>query len=132
MIEILYLYEDWGLLALRVALGLLFVSMGWKEIKGSREKDDHVTAGGTGYGEKVKGGVTCIGGLMIIFGLLTQIGAMLVFIRQGIELIKKRTQESKQEELVKVLVLAAALVLIFSGGGSVSLEKFFYLRLLYM
>lgn len=127
MIQPLLVFSDWGILILRVALGLILVAHGWPKIK-------NLKGTAAWMGQTFKPGIfwaaivaitEFIGGLCLIFGFLTQVVAFFVAIEFLVIIFKVK----KGKPLVDgfefdLLVLASALILLTLGSGGFGLDSY--------
>ncbi len=126
---------DWGILALRLALGLVFVGHGAQKAFGAFGgpgldgaagfmaslglKPAKFWAAVAAYGE-------LLGGLSVIFGLLTPLGALFIVASMAVAIAKVHgpkgfwIQNGGYE--YNLVLLAAALALAATGAGSLSLD----------
>jgi putative oxidoreductase len=126
--------SEWGLLALRVAVGAIFIVHGWPKITGARGM-----AAALGGGEAqpamvgivtVQGIVEAGGGVLLILGVLTQlVAAAFMIIMVGAIYFKSTqwktgfmSQQTTGWEFDLVL-LAASLLLFFTGPGSIAIQR---------
>jgi putative oxidoreductase len=125
--------SEWGLLALRIAVGVVFIVHGWPKITGARGM-----AAMMGGGEArpvlvgiftVQGIVEAGGGILLILGVLTQLVAVaFMVIMIGAIVLKIRqwktgfmAQQTTGWEFDFVL-LAANLLLFFTGPGELAIQ----------
>jgi putative oxidoreductase len=125
--------SEWGLLALRIAVGVVFIVHGWPKITGARGM-----AAALGGGEAkpalvgmltVQGLVEVGGGVLLILGVLTQavvvafgiimIGA--IFLKMTRWKTGFMAQQTTGWEFDLVL-LAASILLFFTGPGSIAIQ----------
>lgn len=128
MIQSLLSYPDVGLIVLRIVLGTILVVHGWPKIRDLRGNADDFDM------MKYKPGVlwgTLVallefgGGLMLVFGLFTQIIALFVVLQfVFIILHMKRTDGFVDGYEFELLIAAAACALAFMGGGIWGLDGF--------
>ncbi len=126
---------DWGILALRLVLGLVFVGHGAQKAFGAFGgpgldgaagfmaslglKPAKFWAAVAAYGE-------LLGGLSVIFGLLTPLGALFIVASMAVAIAKVHgpkgfwIQNGGYE--YNLVLLAAALALAATGAGSLSLD----------
>lgn len=125
---------EWGLLALRIAVGVVFIVHGWPKITGARGM-----AAAMGGGEArpvmvgvftIQGIVEAVGGVLLILGVLTQVVALAFAIIMIGAIVLKITQwktgfMSQQTTGWEFdLVLLAANVLLFlSGPGELAIQS---------
>ncbi|MFH1161766.1 MAG: DoxX family protein [Candidatus Jorgensenbacteria bacterium] len=127
MIQPLFVFYDWGLLALRVILGVILVVHGFPKLKNLKVAGGGFAAMGFRPGvfwAVVVGVVEFVGGLMLIAGFLTQLVALLVFLQFLVVIFKvKRGKGFTGEYEFDLLIAAAALLLMTTGGGFWSIEQ---------
>lgn len=131
MIHFLLIFSDWALVALRIILGLVLLTYGWSRIKKTKKdkvisqkinfRDNHLVEIGKAF-------LNCGAGMFILFGFLTQIMALLIFIEFLINLITtfittKSLNINKEKNQLKLLILASASILITMGGGLFSINS---------
>jgi putative oxidoreductase len=124
---------EWGFLALRVAVGIIFIVHGVPKIRGARGM---AAAMGGGQAKPamvamvtVQGLVETVGGALLILGVLTQlvaiafmvimIGAIYLKISQWKTGFMSQQTTGWEFDLV---LLAAALLLFFTGPGELALQ----------
>jgi putative oxidoreductase len=125
--------SEWGFLALRIAVGIIFIVHGWPKITGGRGM---AAAMGGGQARPVLVGVFTAqglvevgGGVLMILGVLTQLVAAAFSIIMIGAIVLKNTQwktgfmaqQTTGWEFDFVL-LAANLLLFFTGPGSLALQ----------
>jgi putative oxidoreductase len=125
--------SEWGLLALRIGVGVIFIVHGWPKITGARGM-----AAMMGGGEAkpvlvgvftIQGVVEAGGGVLLILGVLTQLVVLaFAIIMIGaifLKVTKWKTgfmaQQTTGWELDFVL-LAASLLLFFTGPGEIAIQ----------
>ena len=127
-------YAEWGLLALRVAVGVIFIVHGWPKITGGRGM---AAAMGGGEAKPVLVGVFTIqgvvevgGGVLMILGVLTQLVAiafiviMIGAIYLKITMFKTGFYAQQATGWEFDLVLLAANVLLFLvGPGEIAIQS---------
>lgn len=126
MIQPLFVFSDWGLLILRVALGVIMVAHGWPKLKNLK---------GTAAGFKAMGFkppkfwgtvaaiVEFFGGLALILGLFTQFFAFLIAIQFIVAILKVKGKMGFVNGYeFDLLILAAAFALMILGAGAISLD----------
>jgi putative oxidoreductase len=126
--------SEWGLLALRIAVGVIFIVHGWPKITGARGM-----AAMLGGGEAkpvlvgtftLQGVVETGGGILLILGVLTQVvAAAFAIIMLGAIFLKIRqwktgfmSQQTTGWEFDLVL-LAASILLFLTGPGRLALQS---------
>ena len=133
MFQTLLVFNDFGLLLLRIVLGLIFLVHGWPKIKNLKETHANFEMMGFKPGAfwgTIVAMVEFFGGLLLIAGLFTQLAAILIAIQMLVATAwkMKRKQKLAGGYEFDLLLVASALVLATSGSGLVSLDT--YLRLL--
>jgi putative oxidoreductase len=127
-------FSEWGLLALRVAVGVVFIVHGWPKITGARGM-----AAALGGGEAkptmvvmvtVQGLVEAGGGVLLILGVLTQlvvlafaiimVGAIALKVSQWKTGFMSQQTTGWEFDLV---LLAASILLFFTGPGSIAIQS---------
>lgn len=114
-----------ALLALRLVLGVIFVAHGYSKIFGGMSH--HVQTvhnlGLPGWLAYLSAGAEFLGGLMVLLGLLTRVGAALIFLNMVVAIWKVHLHQGLRGGLEFPLsVTAIAFALIFFGGGPISIE----------
>lgn len=125
---------EWGLLALRIAVGAIFIYHGWPKITGARGM---AAAMSGGQGSPALVGVFTIqglvevgGGALLILGILTQLVAVaFAIIMIGAIALKSlrlkigfASQQATGWEFDLVL-LAASVLLFFTGPGRLAIQS---------
>jgi len=130
MIQFLFVFNDWGLLILRLVLGLVLVLEGFPKLRDLRGTAKNFEGSGMGFKPGmlfavIAGVVECVGGLLLIFGFLTQIAAALVAIQFLVLVVVFGLirREGFKEWRLDFLLAAMAFLLITSGGGVYSLDE---------
>jgi len=127
MVQFLWVFSDWGLLVLRVVLGLILIIHGWPKIKDLKKTAQDFAAMGFKPGLWWGSAVALLeflGGFFLAFGLLTQLVAGLVVIQFLVILLKlKRGMPFAGGFEFDLLILASALALLVLGGGLISLDQ---------
>jgi putative oxidoreductase len=126
-------YAEWGFLALRIAVGVIFIVHGWPKITGGRGM---AAAMSGGEAKPVLVGVFTIqgvveagGGVLMILGILTQLVALaFAIIMIGAILLKAlrlktgfMSMQTTGWEFDFVL-LAANVLLFFTGPGEIAIQ----------
>ena len=129
MIQLFYVFSDWGLLALRLALGAIFLVHGWRKIKDMKGTAEAFQGMGFKPGKfwaTLVALLEFVGGIAFIIGLLTQVFAALLAIEFIVILVKvKKFKQFVGGYEFDLLILAALLALCTLGGGSASADSFF-------
>ncbi|MDO8469439.1 MAG: DoxX family protein [bacterium] len=133
MIPSLLVFSDYGILALRLVLGAILVAHGWPKLRNIAAVADTLRAMGfrpARVWAVVAGTVEFFGGLLIIFGLFTQIAALLTVVEFLVIVFKKRSGNRFVGGYeFELLILVASVLLATIGGGSVSLDDMFRILL---
>jgi putative oxidoreductase len=127
-------HTEWGLLALRIAVGVIFIVHGWPKITGARGMAAMMSGG---EAKPVLVGVFTVqglvevgGGLLLILGVLTQLVAIaFMIIMVGAIALKigrlktgfMATQTTGWE--FDFVLLAANLLLFFTGPGRLAIQS---------
>lgn len=118
-----------GLLALRVALGIIFVSHGYPKLTASGHAmqnffTEHGLAASLVY---VAGVLEVFGGALLIIGLFTQIAALLLAAEMAVAIWKVHSGQGIMAVHVYEFPLAmgaACFALATTGAGAVSIDHF--------
>ena len=127
MIQLLLIWSDWGILFLRVVLGLIFIRHGLPKMKDLKATGESFASMGFKPG-RLWGALVAIleviGGLALIAGFFTQIVAAL-FVIEFIVIIAavKRKSGFVGGYEFDLLILASAVLLVFLSGGSLSIDR---------
>jgi putative oxidoreductase len=125
---------EWGLLALRLAIGVVFIVHGWPKITGARGM-----AAAMGGGEAkpvmvgmltVQGVVEAAGGILMILGVLTQLVALaFIVIMIGaifLKITRFKTGFMAQQATgweFDLVLLAGNVLLFFTGPGEIAIQR---------
>ncbi|MEK9180574.1 MAG: DoxX family protein [Patescibacteria group bacterium] len=131
MFPIFYLFDDYALLALRLALGLVLLAHGWPKLKNLRGTGEWFSSVGFRPGifwAAVAAVVEFFGGLALVLGFGVQVAAF--FVAGQFAVINFWRIFLKRHALVggfelDLIILGSALALVALGGGAWSLERFF-------
>lgn len=128
MIQPLLIFSDWGILILRIVLGVLMLAHGWPKIRNLRGTGQAFEGMGFKPGvfwATVVALVEFVGGLALIAGFFTQIVSLLVAVQFIVIILKlKLPQKSFMSFEFDLLILAASVLLLTVGGGALSLDEF--------
>ena len=127
-------FGEWGLLALRIAVGVIFIVHGWPKITGARGM---AAAMGGGEAKPVmvgmftaQGVVELGGGILMILGVLTQLVALaFIIIMIGAIALKNsmmKTGFSSQQTTgweFDFVLLAANILLFLVGPGEIAIQS---------
>jgi len=122
-------FTDFGLLLMRLMVGLVFVPSGWNDIKdpNTRSKSIGMSKGFTIF----LGAAEIAGGLAVTFGVLTQLAAMgLILIMLGA--IQKKIfvwhtgfwGEKNSGWHYDLMLIVTNIVILFTNGGRFVLEQY--------
>jgi putative oxidoreductase len=127
MIQPLFVFYDWGLLALRLVLGVILVAHGLPKLRnlGATAKGFETMGFKPGaLWAAVASIVEAVGGLLIIVGFATQLAAFFVFLQFLIIIFKVNGKKGLVGGYeYDLLIAAAALLLATTGGGQWSIEQ---------
>ncbi|MGH2653782.1 MAG: DoxX family protein [Actinomycetota bacterium] len=126
--------SEWGFLALRIAVGVIFIVHGWPKITGARGM-----AAGLGGGEAkpalvgmltIQGVVEAAGGVLLILGVLTQLVALaFAIIMIGaiyLKITQWKTGFMAQQTTgweFDLVLLAASVLLFLTGPGEIAIQR---------
>ncbi len=116
-----------GLLALRVALGLIFFSHGYPKLahQGGGMQAFFVQHGLPGYFVYISGVLEVFGGLLLVLGLFTRGVALLLAIEMGVAIWKVHSSGSYlavHNYEFPLAMLTACFALATVGAGAISLD----------
>ena len=132
MLSIFFFYGGLGVLALRLALGAIFIVHGWPKLKDLKK----TATGFNGIGFKSGGFwgtlvalLEFFGGIALVLGFYTQTFAAL-FALEFLTIVVWKL--AKRQPFVggwefDLIVLAGLLVLVANGGGAYSLDRTFFI-----
>lgn len=117
-----------GLLALRVALGLIFFSHGYPKLahQGGGMQGFFVQHGLPGYFVYISGVLEVFGGLLLVLGLFTRGAALLLAIEMGVAIWKVHSSGSYlavHNYEFPLAMLTACFALATVGAGMISLDQ---------
>ncbi len=127
MIQPLWVFSDWGLLALRVILGLILMVHGYPKLKGLKQTAEGFA--GMGFKPGIFWATLIMllevfGGLLLILGFFVQIIAFFIALEFIVILLKvKRKAGLVGGYELDLLILAAALAILTLGAGRFSLDS---------
>jgi putative oxidoreductase len=127
-------YAEWGLLALRVAVGVIFIVHGWPKITGGRGM---AAAMAGGEAKPVLVGVFTIqgvveagGGVLMILGVLTQLVALAFAVIMigaiSLKALRLKTGFTSMQTTgweFDFVLLAANLLLFLAGPGEIAIQS---------
>ncbi|MBI2846319.1 MAG: DoxX family protein [Chloroflexi bacterium] len=119
-------FDSWAPLALRIAVGVIFIAHGWPKLKAPKQTAQFVGSIGLRpalFWAMVVGLVEFLGGLGLVVGLLTRWAALFLAINMigAIVTVKWKKGLVNGYEL-DLALLAASIALMLTGGGSFSVD----------
>ncbi len=127
MIQPLFVFYDWGLLALRLALGIILVAHGYPKLKNLKGTGEWLASIGFRPGAlwaAAAVAVELVGGLMLIAGFLTQLAALAVLLQFLLIILKvNRAKGLVGGFELDLLIATVALLLATAGGGLWSADQ---------
>lgn len=126
-------YSDWGLLALRIAVGIIFVVHGWPKVRGAGQMVEAMMGRPNPAATAlftIQGLVEVLGGIAVAIGLLTQLVAIAFGIIMIGAILLKITrmkvgfaaQQATGWEFDFIL-LAASILLLLVGPGEYAVQS---------
>lgn len=134
MIQLFYIFSDWAIVVLRLAVAVIFLAHGWPKIKDLKTTAINFNTMGFKPGRfwgTLVAVVEFFGALFLIFGLFTQIAALLLAVNMSVAMIWKIKNGMKLVggyEL-DIILLVALLVLAAMGSSIFSLDNVFRIYL---
>lgn len=129
MIQPLFVFYDWALLLLRVALGVILIAHGWPKLRDLKSTAAWMVPLGFRPGILFAFTVAVVevfGGLALILGFFTQFVALLVAVQFIVIIFTiNRTKGLKGGYEFDLLIAAAAVLLATTGGGLFGLDRTF-------
>jgi putative oxidoreductase len=129
----LHQLSDWGLLALRIAVGAIFLVHGTQKWAMWKMQPSGEMPSGMLTMMKFLSVVEPLGGLAVLIGFLTQLAALgLGVIMIGAIAMKKRMMKVPFTAMDKMgwefdfMILAATIALFIFGAGTISLDNLFW------
>ncbi len=122
-------FPEWGGLALRLALGAVFVAHGWGKLQGPLGTPDGFNIDRWGWPFPVFWAwvvalVEFLGGLLVLVGLFTRLAAALIACVMFFAIIRVRLQEGFLGGFeLEFTLLMIALSLVITGGGRMSVDR---------
>ncbi|UCF21285.1 MAG: DoxX family protein [Gemmatimonadota bacterium] len=122
-------FPEWAAIALRVALGAVFMTHGWDKLTGplGTPLGFNIESWGWPYPVVWAWGVALIeffGGLLIIVGLLTRFAAAFIAGVMGVAILKVKFASGFVGGFeLDFALLMIAIALVFCGGGRVSVDR---------
>lgn len=125
-------YQDWGLLALRIAIGLIFIYHGLPKLNGKMAKKMAPGVGLPVWAFTLVGLFEVLAGIEAILGIYTQFAAaFFALIMLGaihLKMNKWKVPFSAQKGTgweFDFILLGAAIALLLLGAGNISLDALF-------
>ena len=116
-----------GLLALRIALGVIFFTHGYpKLVHGAAMQGFFAQHGLPGYSVYVAAVLECFGGGLLALGLFTRPAALLLAIEMGVAIWKVKSTHgylAVHEYEFELTLLVACFALATVGAGKLSLDQ---------
>jgi putative oxidoreductase len=117
-----------GLLALRIALGIIFFSHGYPKVAhlGPGMQESFVQHGLPGYFVYVSGVLEVFGGMLLVLGLFTRVAALLLAIEMVVAIWKVHSGHgyfAVHEYEFPLAMAAACFALATVGAGLLSLDQ---------
>jgi putative oxidoreductase len=133
MAQILLIYSDWGILLLRLVLGLIFLVHGWSKIRDLKANAKGFDSMGFKPGffwGTIVALVEFFGAIFLILGLYTSIVAILIAINMTVATLWKiKIGQALVSGYELDLILAvSALLLATLAGGTYSLDSYWHIR----
>jgi uncharacterized membrane protein YphA (DoxX/SURF4 family) len=127
MIQLLLIWGDWGILFLRVVLGLIFIRHGLLKMKDLKATGESFAGMGFKPGRwwgTLIAILEVVGGLALFAGFFTQIIAAFFVIEFIVILaaVKRKSGFVGGYEF-DLLILASVVLLVLLGGGSLSIDR---------
>lgn len=132
--KLIYTHNTYAVIPLRLALGAVFIAHGAQKLFGWF--GGHGLAGTGGFFEglgmtpgvfwaTMAGSAEFFGGLLVLLGLLTRVGAVSLAITMAIAILVVHRQAFFLPEGMEFVVtlLAASLALLIAGGGAASVDR---------
>lgn len=129
MLQTLNRGQSWGSLLLRLALALSIIVHGYQKVF-SHNALHHfahyiATLGVPGWLGYVSAFTELVGGILILLGLFTRIAAIFVSINMLVALFAVAIHSGYDGYSYVAALAAIAIMLIFTGGGALSLDRKF-------
>ena len=129
MIQYLFIFSDWGIFILRLALGLIFLVHGWPKLKNLKVTAQNFEMMGFKPGifwGTIVAVVEFVGGLAVLVGLYTQLAAPFLAIDMLVAVIwkMKRGQKLVGGYELDLSIMSIALLLSTLGAGAYSLDNY--------
>jgi putative oxidoreductase len=128
MIQLLFTFHNWGLLLLRIVLGVIMVAHGFPKLRNFSETIISFRSMGfrpAFFWVVVAGSVELFGGVFLIGGFFTQIVAFVIAIQFLVVILFVNLRNGFSGLEYDLLILTSSIVLLTSGAGLYSLDDFF-------
>jgi putative oxidoreductase len=125
MVPLLYVFGDYGILALRVVLGVILIVHGWRKARNFAGHLEFVRASGfrpARFWAAVSIAAELGGGALILFGLFTQFTALIVALQFIAIIVKLKLGKEFGSYEFDLLILAASVGLLTLGAGAWSVD----------
>ena len=127
MIQPLLVFGDWGLLILRIVLGIIMIAHGWPKIRNLKATSQDFKK--MGFSQPMFWGTIVailefVGGLTLIAGFATQLVASFMVIQFIVVILKVKGKLGLISGYeFDLLILAVAVLLATVGGGAYSFDQ---------
>ncbi len=129
MIQPLFVFYDWAILALRIVVGVILIAHGlpkWRDMKGAADWMGSLGLRPGVLFASAAAFIEVIGGLALILGFFTQFAALLVLAQFLFIVLKvNRAKGLKNGYELDLMIASAAAVLATTGGGLFGLDQTF-------
>jgi putative oxidoreductase len=128
MIQFLFAFHGWGLLVLRVILGVIMIKHGLpklRHLEGTSESFHGMGFRPARFWALVAGAVEVFGGLLLLAGFFTQIAAFVIAVQFLVVIVFVNLRDGFSEWEYDLLILGSALMLVVSGAGMYSVDEMF-------
>ena len=121
--------QSWGSLALRLALALSVIYHGYQKAvphNALHHFTQYIAAlGFPGWLGYVSAITELVGGILILFGLFTRVAAIFLTVNMLVALFAVAIHQGYNSYSYVAALAAIAIMLIFTGGGALSLDRKF-------
>lgn len=124
----LLMYSFFGPLILRVVLSLIFIDLGFLKFRGEKERwlasFEALGLRPTDLFVPLYAGLQIMGGLLLLFGLWTQVAALVFIVSTGSELyVEWQARDILKRDMVfYLLVFVVSLSLLLTGAGAYAID----------
>jgi putative oxidoreductase len=122
-------FPEWGPIALRFALGTVFMAHGWGKITGPVGTPEGFNIEGWGWPAPLFWAwavalVETFGGLCVVVGLLTRLSAFLIACVMAVAILQVRLQQGFVGGFeFEFTLLMVAIALVLAGPGRLSVDR---------